>query len=144
MTGAVAAASGYRAQPAPGSGAPGIVDATVSGNNIVGYGLTDLGDITNRLDNVSSDVGDWLAPKIGMGGYEVQATQVSSTVRRPNYTAGSASFAKFIRLDTTREWKLSATVGEPSQTVELAIEIRDRNSHETLAIATIVLDSTYV
>lgn len=142
MSGAAAAAAAYRSPSSPGAGAGTITDETVSGNNVVGYGLEADGDIRHKLDGVVSDAGDWLSPKVGMAGFEAQATVVSNTSRKVD-VKGDATGA-WRSLATTREWTIQAIDTDPAVTVELTIEIRKASDHSFVAAATITLHSDKV
>lgn len=105
-------------------------------NASVSYSLQSDGDIEKEegLGN-NSDIGDWLAPKSGMGNYEVRATEVSGFVTVPT----SSAVDTWLSLGTTRTWYKES--GSGLKEVVLLIEIRPAGGGAVLDSATITLQA---
>jgi hypothetical protein len=104
------------------------------------YQLTSAGDImaTGPNSNTASDVGDWLAPKSGMGSFQVFGTLVSTTT-----PCGSGTMGTWLDLSTNQTWAVGR--GGPSGTVSCTFNIQIRNSSNPsviLGTAQIFLQAT--
>lgn len=112
--------------PAGGdAGTPELADMDIpSTDEGAGYELTATGDIFTDDDGTSGfeDSGDdWIAPQVGMSGFDVRATLVSGAV-----AAGlSDLLSTWLPLSADRKWKCKvATPLNPAPSCELTIEIR--------------------
>lgn len=96
--------------------------------------LENDGDIVETNNGNAIDLGDWIAPKVGISGYDVKATLLSGTLT--SGTTGSN-----LNLGTTRSWSRAQTsVGSSSAQIRLDIT-RAGTTTPVLATATITLSA---
>ncbi len=107
--------------------------ALVSGGATAQFELTSAGDVrmTNGNNSVV-DVGDWLAPKTNMAGFDCMLTLNSGTS-----PTGSA-LATWLNLGTTRNWQITRG-GSGVNTNNCTVQIRNAVSLTVLDTATVLM-----
>ena len=109
-----------------------ITDLSVDPNDsFAGYELQQDGDIQRQIGAASTDIGDWITPKVNMSAYECRATLNSGDT--PTGTLNS-----WLALSVTRGWFLSQSV-VGTQTCNLTIEIRRASDSVVMDSCTVVL-----
>lgn len=108
----------FTATDTSGDGTPSISPMIISSSTTsAGYRLKSTGDIHTYEDGGSfADVGDWIAPKIGMANFRARATLMVGAV-----SAGSSPLNTWIPLSGDATWQRIAGVND-AQT-QLWIEI---------------------
>jgi len=107
---------------------------TAPGSVFAGWELQSDGDVQTQEGAVSTDVGDWITPKVNMANYEVRATLSSGT----NPTVGSDAMNTWLSLATSRNWlNQRNTVG--TLTSVILVEIRRASDSVVMDSATITL-----
>jgi YD repeat-containing protein len=98
-----------------------VVSTGFSGGSAI-YQLTSAGDImvTQPTSSTAIDGGDWLAPKSGMGSFQVMSTQVSSSA------CSSATHGTWLNLSSNQTWVVGR--GGPSGTTACTFDIQIRHS----------------
>jgi hypothetical protein len=115
-------------------------DTSISPNNAqVGVRFETDGDITKQQDGgaFSTDLGDWIVPKINMADFSIRATVNSGSV-----SAGSDTTGSWLALTSDRTWTKSRTDDAAgSDVVNLTIEIA-RTSDTSLVLDSCTMELT--
>lgn len=121
---------GIMAMMAMGGSATITLDAAYTANSTVTdpvnataqFELTSGGDIRKTSgNNTVGDVGDWLAPKFGMSGFDAMLSVNSGS------SPTGAALAMWLNLGTTRNWQLAQTeIG--TNTSNCTLQIRNAAS----------------
>lgn len=126
-----------------GAGTPAIDDMDIPSatSETAQYKLTATGDIYTDADGSGfTDSGDdWIAPQVGMAGFEVRATLVSG-----NVAGGSSSaLGTWLALSADRSWRCKiANPTFPDTACELTVEIRPAGG-VTVTSATITMSAHF-
>jgi hypothetical protein len=113
------------------------IDSTVvdPGTAIARYELQSDGDIERTVSSTTSDIGDWITPKINMANYEVRATLNSGD------TPSGSALNSWLSLGTTRNWALIESGAGSSSSCSLNVEIRRASDGTVLDSATISMSA---